>query len=362
MVTPAAVISVSARSVVSGATPAHRALITRVSKPSLRASSAVARTQWSVASPQMSTCSTSLGAEPVRRVLAVDGTTLEAGVRRLVVALEEDRVEGLGVEVRVERLAVGARPGSAPARCRRSRAPAPSGGRGRCGGPWWPPRRRTPAPGRRRASSGGAARRCRWRPGRPRSPAASRPRRSRSGRRRRSAPASCSEVYRPLMLLPRRAEVHVTREPRDHVRRSSRPTGDHSWVPAAQVEGDVDPGGARLVGEALGCRGAAGRRCRSRGTAGDTPDACRSRANRSFVGDARRRRPGRASSARSGCDAGSAGRGRRQGGGRGVPLGMGEGELEGAVPAHRQSGHEGLLGPVGDAEELVHDPGSSSET
>ena len=35
---------------------------------------------------------------------------LEAGVRRLVLALEEDRVEGLRVEVGVERLAVGPDP------------------------------------------------------------------------------------------------------------------------------------------------------------------------------------------------------------------------------------------------------------
>src|SRR4029077_8661062 len=37
-------------------------------------------------------------------------TSLEAGVCRRVLALEEDRVEGLRVEVRVERLAIGAAP------------------------------------------------------------------------------------------------------------------------------------------------------------------------------------------------------------------------------------------------------------
>src|SRR4051794_26974576 len=50
-----------------------------------------------------------VGAEPVGERLSVVGA-LEAGVRRLVLALEEDRVEGLRVEVGVERLALGADP------------------------------------------------------------------------------------------------------------------------------------------------------------------------------------------------------------------------------------------------------------
>ena len=55
---PALVISASAASVVSEATPAQWSSSTRVSKPSAFASSAVARTQWSVASPTTSTAVT----------------------------------------------------------------------------------------------------------------------------------------------------------------------------------------------------------------------------------------------------------------------------------------------------------------
>jgi hypothetical protein len=50
---------VIALAVVSSATPAHRAVSTRVTKPSPALSSAVARTQWSVAMPQTSTSDTS---------------------------------------------------------------------------------------------------------------------------------------------------------------------------------------------------------------------------------------------------------------------------------------------------------------
>ena len=52
---PAARISPSARSVVSGATPAHSSSSTVVANPAAAASSAVARTQWSVAMPTTST-------------------------------------------------------------------------------------------------------------------------------------------------------------------------------------------------------------------------------------------------------------------------------------------------------------------
>ena len=84
-----------------------------------------------------------------------------------MLALEEDRVERLRVEVRVERLAVGAdlavhRPGVDEVRLLR-----PVRRRGRRGGPWWPRRGRTPGPSGPAASSGAAARRCRWRPGAP---------------------------------------------------------------------------------------------------------------------------------------------------------------------------------------------------
>ena len=80
-----------------------------VSNPSLAASRAVARTQWSVAMPQMSTRVTSWAPQPVGQRMPVVGA-LEAGVRRLVLALEEDRVEGLRVEVGVEGLALGPDP------------------------------------------------------------------------------------------------------------------------------------------------------------------------------------------------------------------------------------------------------------
>ena len=52
---PAPVISVIAAAVVSSDTPAHSAVSTRVTKPSRALSSAVARTQWSVAMPHTST-------------------------------------------------------------------------------------------------------------------------------------------------------------------------------------------------------------------------------------------------------------------------------------------------------------------
>ena len=53
--------------------------------------------------------------------------------------------------------------------------------------------------------------------------------------------------------------------------------------------------------------------------------------------------------------AGQAGRG-------GVPLGVGQGELERAVPAHREPGDVGVRGLLRDAEELTDTAGSSSET
>ncbi len=102
-------MAASAVCVVSGATPAHRSSSTVVSNPSVAASRAVARTQWSVAIPQMSTWVTSWA-----RSQSASGwpscAALEAGVRRLVLALEEDRVEGLRVEVGVEGLALGPDP------------------------------------------------------------------------------------------------------------------------------------------------------------------------------------------------------------------------------------------------------------
>ena len=127
-----------------------------VAKPCETASSAVARTQWSVAMPHTSTSVTSCCAQPVGERCAGRRRALEARVRRGVLALEEDRVEGLRVEVGVEAPRRRCRPCSAPATSRRSRAPATSGRPGRRGGPWWRPRGRSRAPrarGRQRWSS-----------------------------------------------------------------------------------------------------------------------------------------------------------------------------------------------------------------
>ena len=172
-----------------------------------------------------------------------------------MLALEEDRVEGLRVEVGVERLAVGAdpavhRPGVDEVGLART-----SGGRGRCGGPWSPPRRRTPAPGRRRGSSGAAARRCRWPPGPRRRPAASRPRRSRSGRRRRSAPGSWGQAIEARQSRGRGSQAMTSG--------SSRPTAP-LVLARAEVGGEVDPGVGGRGDEALVGRRAARPRCRSR--------------------------------------------------------------------------------------------------
>ena len=108
MVTPASRISARAALVVSAATPAHRSGSTRVAKPVAhgvergRAHAVVGGDPAHVDVVDL------VGAQPVGQRGAVRRTPLEAGVRRRVLALEEDRVEGLRVEVGVERLPVGA--------------------------------------------------------------------------------------------------------------------------------------------------------------------------------------------------------------------------------------------------------------
>ena len=106
------------------------------------ASSAVARTQWSVAIPTTSTASTPRAAQPAAQVHPARLGALEPRVRRGVGALVEHRLDRRDVEVRVERRARGAARGSAPARCRRSPGASRKWRPGRRGGRGW--RRRGP--------------------------------------------------------------------------------------------------------------------------------------------------------------------------------------------------------------------------
>ena len=110
-------------------------------KPSRAASSAVARTQWSVAMPTTSTSVTSRARSQSASVDAVLVGALEAAVRRRVRALVEDRVDRAGGdrrgEVRVEADALRAGDAVRAARSARSRGCRRSGRPGRCGGRGW---------------------------------------------------------------------------------------------------------------------------------------------------------------------------------------------------------------------------------
>ena len=92
----------------AGATPAHSARSSRVSKPFAdrvqrgRAHAVVGGDAAHVDVVDV------VPPQPVGQRRAVGGAALEAGVGRRVLALEEHRVERLRVEVGVERLAVGA--------------------------------------------------------------------------------------------------------------------------------------------------------------------------------------------------------------------------------------------------------------
>ena len=183
--TPAARSSSSARSVVAAATPAVRSSRTWVRKPSRTASSAVARTQWSVAMPTTSTSVTPRVPQPVGQPDAVLVDALEAAVRRRVRPLVEDRVDRAGGdrrgEVRVEARPPPCRRRSAPARSARSPGGRRSGRPGRRGGRGWPRHggSRPWACADQVGDGGGDV-------GAARPPRGCRPRRSRSARRRRS--------------------------------------------------------------------------------------------------------------------------------------------------------------------------------
>ena len=139
--TPASSSCSSAASVVVRATPAVRSSSTVVSKPSRRASSAVARTQWSVAIPTTSTRGDAALREPVRegRALAVVAVTLEPAVGSRVLALAEDGLDRVQGPERFgwKRPNLPSRPRSGPATSRRSPDPPRSGRPGRCASrPW----------------------------------------------------------------------------------------------------------------------------------------------------------------------------------------------------------------------------------
>ena len=294
-----------------------------------------------------------MGPQPVGQAAAGRRTTLEAGVRRLVLALEEDRVEGLWVQVGVERLAVGADPavhrpgvdevrlaGPVVARVDVVVLGAPRRGRSRAPGDPWSP-------------SGAAARRCRGPPGRHRGRAASRPRRSRSARRRRSARAS----RRTTRGAASQSMISGSRSSRDAATRARRGGSRRSRRRPSP------PAPRRTAGCPSPARGRP--RCRwstwMRGSASTSAASSSLKTSASSgivfavdpVEEADPLRAGRELVEVQGA------RERRR---RGEPVGVAEGQLHRAVAAHREPGDVARR-VLGDPEEVAHDLlGSSSAT
>ena len=130
-----------------GRRPRRASSSTVVAKPACAASSAVARTQWSVAMPRDVDGGHPACGEPRAQRRSARLGALEPGVRRRVVALVEDRLDARDVQVGVERGARGARPAVRRPRVDVVRGVGEVRRRGRRGGRGWRRRGRSRPPG-----------------------------------------------------------------------------------------------------------------------------------------------------------------------------------------------------------------------